>query len=251
VNVRTAAVTDAFVARCARVLGPATALEIGRLAVARLAVIKAGTRARDPLERRWYASLERGEPDYGVYADPAYVAEAWACWVAYARRYVRAVATLPAGLGQVRSVADVGCGIGYSCWAWRGVFPGARVTGTNLPGTPQYAVAADVARERGFDLLPRLDGPADLLFASEYFEHFPEPVDHLRELLDVARPRVLVAANTFGAPSTGHFPSYRAGGRDLDGRSTSRAFARALREAGFAKVETGFWNARPAVWARP
>lgn len=242
-----------FLARCVSVLGPDDAATVAKMTDRRLRAIRDGTLggdARDPLERRWYASLAAGAPDYGVYDDLGYVAETWCCWIVYARKYLRAVADGPvlAALGPIRSVADVGCGIGYSCAAWREIAPAAEVVGTNFPASPQGRIAASLGALLGFRVQPRLTGPADVLFASEYFEHFPAPVDHLAELLEVARPRAVVAASTFGSPSVGHFPTYLVGGSPADGRATSRAFSAILREAGFAKLDTGFWNNRPSVW---
>jgi SAM-dependent methyltransferase len=245
-----------FLARCRRVLGDEAAREVAAAAEARLAVLGAngaGGGQPDELERRWYASLASGAPDFAIYGSLGYVAEAWACWATYARKYLRLLRDKGAlgDLGPFASVADVGCGIGYSTAAFRDLFPEAAVVGTNLTVTPQGLLCADLAAERGFDLLPALDRAVDLLFASEYFEHFQAPVDHLRELLEVGRPRVVVAASTFGSPSAGHFPAYRVDGADLDGRATAAAWAAAMRDAGFVQRKTGFWNNRPSVWVRP
>jgi hypothetical protein len=205
------------------------------------------TGALQELEREWYASLAAGKPAFDVYERTEYLGDLWACWALYSRKYVNNLAGLPGIRVGVNVVADVGCGLGYSTAALRAAFPGATVFGTNLPGTIQTAFAERLGVELGFDVVPALDRPVDLLFASEYFEHFQEPVAHLRDLLR-AEPSVVVTASTFNAASIGHFPAYLIDGETLDGPATSRRFNNELRSSGYAKIETGFWNNRPAVW---
>src|SRR4051812_21714531 len=50
---------------------------------------RANLRAFQELEQRWYSSLNTGQPDYGVYADPYMVSDLWACWIVYSRQYLR------------------------------------------------------------------------------------------------------------------------------------------------------------------
>lgn len=252
---------EPWLADCAAV-GVDTA-ELRRTAVAALAYHRAPAAAREhgapDLEERWYASLIRDDPDYAVYADSAYLADLWACWVVYSRRYLRAIRSdrslLPEGsvladLAAARSVCDLGCGFGYTTAALVELFPAATVAATNLDGTDQTAVARRVGARCGFAVAadPSEVGPVDLVFASEYFEHFAEPVAHLADVLRALQPRALLVANAFGGHSIGHFPRYRIGARLLDPRAVSRLFNAALRRAGYRKVETRLWNARPSYW---
>jgi SAM-dependent methyltransferase len=209
------------------------------------------------IERRWYDSLERGQPDYDVYADDDYVADLWACWIVYSRRYLLALcrhADVNRLVGAARSVADLGCGLGYTTAALAEMSaPRAVVFGTNLPGLRQTAIAERVADRRGgFCVAAGVEGRGhvDLVFASEFFEHLPAPVNYLLDVLDELTPETLIVANTFTGRSTGHFDRYVVGGARLDGRATARAFGDALRRRGYRKLETGFWNGRPAVWIR-
>lgn len=209
------------------------------------------------IERRWYASLDAGEPDWSVYDDLEYVADAWACWLVYSRKYLRSVRqekAPPIGgvkrhLGVVRSVIDLGCGLGYTTAALCELFPLARVTGTNLEGI-QARIAREVGRRYGFRVAPDLSGPGELIFASEFFEHLPEPVAYLRHVVETCEPRALLLASTFNQPSIGHFPTYSVDGEQLDGRATSRRFGAELRRLGYRRVPTKFWNGRPSYWTR-
>jgi methylase of polypeptide subunit release factors len=67
------------------------------------------------LEQQWYDSVARGHPDYSVYDTPWYVAESFACWYVYSRHYLKLCekAQIFDSL-DVRSVVDLGCGIGLT-----------------------------------------------------------------------------------------------------------------------------------------
>jgi SAM-dependent methyltransferase len=202
------------------------------------------------LERRWYESLATGAPDFGIYATDAYLADLWACWVLYSRRYLRGLRK--AGLLDDldgRSIADLGCGIGQTTAAWRELLPAAHVVGTNVDGTIQTRLARRMGDRYGFDVLHGPPERTDVVFASEYFEHFEEPVAHLRAVLATG-PRVLFVASTFGPRSPGHFEAYRVDGDLVSPRQASRAFDAELVARGFERVRTGLWNNRPTYWRR-
>lgn len=216
--------------------------------------------APDPLEQRWYDSLERGEPDYGVYECDEYMAEAWQCWRVYSRKYLRSLMFDSVASGKPlaqrlapRRIVDLGCGIGYSTAGLAELWPNAEVVGTNLGDTKQVAFAKRLASEHRFRVETQglgHVGKADLVFASEYFEHFQEPLSHLREVMGYLKPSVMVIANAFTNRSTGHFHSYRIDGQEFSGRQTSRKFNAHLAASGMRKLSTSFWNGRPAIWIR-
>jgi len=216
--------------------------------------------ARRSMEEYWYASLDEGEPAWEVYATTAMVADLWACWSVYSRGYLRALHSeraLPTGsiiadIGYpVKCVVDLGCGIAYTTAALKRIWPHADVIGTNLLCTPQADVALLVAERYDFEISESIADVdhADVVFASEYFEHFQQPVAHLEEVLAL-EPRALITANCFSGRSIGHFDSYIVNGRDVSGRATSRAFGLLLRSSGYDLVETRLWNNRPTYWRR-
>jgi SAM-dependent methyltransferase len=219
------------------------------------------TLATQELERLWYASLDRKVPDFSIYEHDAYLGELWACWRVYSRAHLKNLqkpTSLPSGhsivedLGRVRSVADLGCGFGYTTAAWREIFPDAAVFGTNLADTVQMRLAQRIGKQRGFKMTASLEKispkPVDLVFASEYFEHIPEPLTHLDEVLTTLKPRALLIANSFGAQAVGHFRHYWVAEQWVDAATTSRKFNSMLRFAGYEKVETKLWNSRPTYW---
>lgn len=215
------------------------------------------TKDGQALERAWYDSLAAGSPDYSVYGADAYLAESFACWVVYSRQYLKAIEShrfpsggLDADLGGIRSIVDLGCGIGYTTATLRVNYPTAIVRGTNLPGTTQWRFAETLSDEYVFGLSENVEQEADVVFASEYFEHIEAPVAHLRTVVATAKPKALIVANSFSAKAIGHFDNYDVDGAKLDGRKTARAFSSELRSLGYQKVETQLWNSRPTYWRR-
>ncbi len=147
----------------------------------------------------------------------------------------------------VKSVADLGCGIGYTTAALKELFPAATVYGTQILGTFQHNVAAEVGRRKGFAIYPEVTGPTDLIFASEYFEHFQRPIEHLLTVIETCRPKYLVIANSFGSHSIGHFDAYIVGPdhehlfeEAIPNTAIGRQFNDVLRNGGYQRMTTTF-----------
>lgn len=209
---------------------------------------------------RWYHSVrEVGEPDYSIYSEPNYMAEGWACFEVYSRVYVKAMPKAP-GLprGDMFKVSpgglvvDLGNGVGGSTAMLAKMIPHARVIGTNVAGSVQMKIGKMIGEAKGFEMrdTPEAIGQqADMVFASEYFEHFPDPLTHLREVLTALQPRRLLTANRFGPNSLGHFDSYPANdGTVTPGKGFGRNFADEMEAHGYQRVKTGLWNNTPAMW---
>lgn len=205
-------------------------------------------RLHQTLEDAWYASLKAGKPDYSIYASEHFLTEAWACWVVYSRKYIRAMQKLH--LENVNRVVDLGCGIGYSTAALKSMFYKASVVGTQVKG-PQFQVAEAIGRLYTFLVVENVVDRADLIFASEYFEHFQRPVEHLEDVLaETEDPRYLVIANSFGSTSIGHFNVYLHENKSYMNYQIGRVFNDVLRARGYEQVVTPFWNNRPNVWRK-
>tara|TARA_B100001250_G_C19817272_1_gene799326 strand:- start:2728 stop:3579 length:852 start_codon:yes stop_codon:yes gene_type:complete len=218
------------------------------------------------LYKRWYNSLKSSTPAYEVYDSPLYLAEAFACWSIYARKYLLQInkekSLSPTGvvkdLGQVKSVVDLGCGIGFSTAALTQLFPNAQVVGTNVPDSDQTRIAKRIADpyktgENRFEMVAspnQINKPVDLVFASEYFEHFETPIQHLFEVLQELDPCNLLIANTFTSPSIGHFDIYKHEAVEYSGIQISRLFNKALKEKGYENIKTTLWNNRPTYWKK-
>jgi hypothetical protein len=255
-----------FLEDCAAV-GVRNVATVRQLALQTIAYLRSsgqGRLATEPgqrLQAQWYASLRQGSPCWAVYDADYYLAELWACWVVYSRKYLAQLlppklcppAGIAAHLAPVTRVVDLGCGIGYTTAALRQLWPRCDLWATNFPGLTQTRVAERMGRQFGFQVVPEiplLPSPVDVIFASEYFEHIPAPVDHLITLLTQCQPRALLIANTFTAPSIGHFETYEVGGTHVPGASASRAFNSCLRQHGYVKIATKCWNQRPAYWRK-
>lgn len=215
------------------------------------------------LELKWYKSLEIKQPDYSVYDDDLFLCNLWACWIVYSRQYLLALRN-PKSVGNgisivdkiaphVRSVADLGCGFGYTTAGLKELFPNAVVFGTNLPDMTQTLIAEKIGSERGFQLFPKIEAikqNIDLVFASEYFEHIEFPVDHLLDIISCCEPRYFIFANSFGAKATGHFNEYGYDNYSVANKSIGKVFNKALRWKGYKAIKTKLWNNRPSFWVR-
>jgi SAM-dependent methyltransferase len=256
---------ELFLSQLSR-LGVQDSAAIGRLASHTIECMKgdAATQRKlldGELMRRWYSSLASGQPDYGVYGSPLYLAELWACWSIYSRKYLLSLHPPrnlpPVGIARlmhpVTRIVDLGCGCGYTAAGFRELFPDAQVVGTNISGSVQYRVACEMASSHGFSMVPNVSsavGSTTLVFASEYFEHILTPIAHLREVVSLLRPRFMLIANAFGTTAIGHFREYIVGGVRVDGKKVQRIFNAELRRLGYKKVKTKLWNNRPALWAK-
>lgn len=216
------------------------------------------------LEQQWYDSLETDEPDFSIYADEYYFTDVWVCWQMYSRGYLRSINhpnswkpehSIGDLVADVNTIVDLGCGIGYTSAALAELFPNARVFATNLPNTPQWKWCREMATACNFTLLPNttfIDRPNSIamIVAFEYFEHFYDPIDHLKKVLEDTDAQFLYLANSFNTKSMGHFTSYSVDGRLVDQKDMSKRFNESLKKLGFYQVKTKIWNNKPTLWQR-
>jgi len=212
----------------------------------------------DDLFNRWYSSLPEN-PDYQVYDEPYYIIDLWMCWHIYSRNHIKNINKKKDGIsvaesfGQVKKIVDLGCGLGFTTSLLKQRWPEAEVFGTNLASSFQYSVGQNLGSKYGFTMeenLSKIGGDVDLIFASEYFEHFYEPIEHLEEVLSILKPKHLLLANAFTADAIGHFNQYSWNGVVYPDRQISKLFNQFLRNKGYKKMKTGLWNDRPALWSK-
>jgi hypothetical protein len=212
-----------------------------------------GNKALDKLQDIWYDN----NYDFSVYDSDYYLAEAFRCWKDYSCRYLKLFRKFVQNnsdmFNSISSVVDIGCGIAYSTVAIKCIFPNAEVFGTNLPNTLQSKLGKIVTSSTGCilvdDNLKANDGKhIDILFASEFFEHIPTPIDMLIALINTYTPNYIVFANTFTQKAIGHFNEYFYGDAKLYGTEVSRLFSKTLKYYGYGKVNTHFYNNRPNIY---
>lgn len=222
------------------------------------------------LEKRWYDSLKNKNPDYSVYCDTDILPDIWACWKVYSRDYIKSILS-DKSLGhrdshgnwsnlhsvvndmKVNSILDVGCGIGYTTSSLKEIFNQSEVYGFNLKNSAQFKVCEYVSQKNNFKLishLSELNTSIDLIFASEYFEHFENPINHLEDILKL-NPKYFIIANSFSSKSVGHFDIYyNKNSQQVLGKKYGKVFNSYLRSKGYYKVNTSCYNDRPSYWKR-
>lgn len=221
------------------------------------------------LEKQWYKSLECNSPDYSVYMDKNYYVDIWCCWAMYSREYIKSLQKMgtltPHNLDisiadalneNSKSVIDMGCGLGYSTAALREIFPTQDVYGFNLKDSDQYVFNEKVGQEYNFKMTYTYEniGEIDTVFASEYFEHFERPIEHLVHIIENLNPKYFIVANSFNTNSIGHFHEYKHNNRFFDETinetKISRRWNNELRSMGYTKLNTKIFNSKPSLFVR-
>lgn len=219
--------------------------------------LKEELRGSQHLETRWYESLDEGKPDFSVYDDHFFLCEAWCCWKIYSRNYLRKM--LMSGIvddmksSGINSIVDIGCGFGYTTCGLKELFPECKVYGTNLENTYQFRIATELKETHDFELttdIHKIGHQVDMVFASEYFEHIENAIEHLEDIIKTLQPKYFIIANSFNAISVGHFRTFYYNGEGLDGKKTSRRFNKFLRDNGYVKQDFNVWNNRPTYWKK-
>tara|TARA_B100000287_G_scaffold279583_1_gene263462 strand:- start:5108 stop:5968 length:861 start_codon:yes stop_codon:yes gene_type:complete len=214
------------------------------------------------IEKEWYDALMEGDPDYSCYDDDYYFIDLITCFVTYSRSYLRTIenpksydgnTSLFEFLGEVNKVADLGCGMGYTSAYLKEIWPNSEVYGTNIKNTKQYQFCEKVSSDYDFSIVEdttQIGKGVDFVFASEYFEHFENPMEHLDKVIEDMQPNYLFLANSFNTYSIGHFTSYKHGEEIIPQKFISRAFNNHLSQKGYQQVKTKVWNNKPALWVR-
>lgn len=211
----------------------------------------------------WYYSLETNNPDYRVYSDAHYMSEVWLCWTKYSRRYLKDLLnkksikinneykTVIEFFGKNDVIIDLGCGFGYTTATLKEIWPNSVVYGTNIKDSVQFKFATELGKKYNFSIIEDFKNiKADTIFATEYFEHFYEPIVHLEEVLLNIKPSNLIIANSFGPKAIGHFDKYLYDGRLIPSKEMNKIFSSKLKQFGYVKIKTSFWNNRPSIWKK-
>lgn len=207
----------------------------------------------------WVASLDAGKPNFELYNHDSYMNESFICWKTYARRYLILIKKYLAqpnceiDTKEIKSVLDLGCGCGYSTVGLKAIFPEAKIMATNLKDTLQWKLDKEVTKNtKDIELHDENNafslGKVDLIFASEFFEHLTDPITYLKNLINAYHPKYIVFANTFTQMSLGHFYSYFDDSEELKGVKVSLRFGKTLRDNGYTKLNTHFFNNRPNIF---
>jgi len=215
------------------------------------------------LTERWYEHLDAGNLDeaFKVYDDDYYFVDIFNCFVGYSRQYIRRLmkTSLPYGgsmydvLKDTKSFVDIGCGISYSTCTLKEIFPTANAYAINLKDTKQWKFCEIMSERMDFNLIESIHDvkhDVDFVFASEYFEHIYNPVEHVKEIIDAVSPKYFIIANAFNTWSIGHFRQYEHGHSIVDQKNMSKIFNTFMKSQGYIQAECKMWNNKPVIWSR-
>jgi SAM-dependent methyltransferase len=216
------------------------------------------TKIYDDIIDQWYNSLKTN-PDYSVYSLPNYIIDLWMCWKYSSRPTIMKLHRKPTGIsaaesfGKINKIVDLGSGIGYTSALLRSYWPDAEIIGTNIPGTFQYKIAEVLGKQHNFSMVEKLEDVGndnDIVFASEYFEHFQSPIEHLEEVITTLKPKFLITANAFTYDAIGHFDEYLVDGKPIEDKKMNKLFTKKANELGYTRYHMKMFNDRPVIWVR-
>lgn len=211
-------------------------------------------RSLQTLENKWYESLKNNSPDFSIYESKDYIFDIWACWIIYSRKYLLSIKKVLTDyeIENVKSVVDLGCGFGYTTAGLKEIFSNAKVYGLNIETSYQFKIAQELAKEYDLTVISNSQlrelNKIDLVFASEYFEHIENPIEHLIKIIEVCKPNYFIVANSFNTISIGHFKEYKHNNQYYEAKKLSRMFNQCLKSYGYESIKTKLWNNRPSFY---
>jgi 2-polyprenyl-3-methyl-5-hydroxy-6-metoxy-1,4-benzoquinol methylase len=215
------------------------------------------------LTNEWYENLAINDMEaaYSVYNDDYYFTDVWNCFIQYSRRYLKDInrpcfkdgSSFVEKTQNAKVILDVGCGIGYTTSILTQLYPNAKVFGTNLKNTKQWQFCEMMSSRYGFHMVESaadIGNNVDVVFASEYFEHFYEPIEHLATIINDVSPEYFVIGNAFNTWSIGHFIKYKAFNKIIDQSKIGGKFNASLRRLGYKRLKTKLFNNKPNIWQK-
>ena len=191
---------------------------------------------------KWY---EANNTD--VYNTLFFLIASFECWHKYSKKFIKMLYNndkTNALINSCENCIDLGNGLGYSTKALMECFPTVNFSGTQYEPSEQYDYNMFL-KNNIVTLKPGIK--VDCFIGFEYMEHIKAPIEHLEDLLTY-KPKCLILANSFNTKAVGHYTEYLHHGEVIDQKAISRLFNKTLRKQGYKKIDTGFWNSRPAVW---
>lgn len=209
------------------------------------------------LSAKWYDDLENKDTRniYEVYNHDYYFIDIFNCFVSYSRDYVKRILK-SSHFGELKDpkvIVDIGCGISYSTSLLKQLFPEAKVYAINLRDTKQWKLCEVMAERMDFNLIESInevEEPVDILFASEYFEHIYNPIEHVDNIIDTLKPKHMIIANSFNTWGMGHFTQYDVYGTIVSEEKISKMFNLHLKSRQYDNIKCGIWNNKPLIWKR-
>lgn len=210
------------------------------------------------LTEKWYdlESINLNEA-YKVYSHKYYFTDMFNCYKYYSKRYINILYNKPINgitfvnqyKNEINGILDIGCGCGFTCLHLKQVFKGSKVYGVNLPNTNQY----NFCKTLNFELCSdynNINSKIDLIFASEFFEHIKKPIELIDNLIKKFNPKFIITANAFNTRSIGHFSNYIVNGKVISQKKISRMFNKFVKDSGYIKLKTNYYNSRPYIWIK-
>ena len=124
--------------------------------------------------------------------------------------------------------------------------------GFNIKDSDQYKFNEFVGDKYGFKMTDDYSnvGNIDTIFASEYFEHFEKPIEHLEDVVKKLQPKYLIIANSFNTDSIGHFREYKNNNELIHESKMSKRWNKELVNMGYVKLHPKIFNNKPSLFVK-
>lgn len=199
------------------------------------------------LDDWWYENY----PDFSRYQSYHYLYAGLNCFNNYSKQCAL-YAHQYLGDKNIKSIVDVGAGIGLSTMLLADLFPEAKVYYNNI--TPSLQADFFEAHKDSKNITDITEkemmqhGPFDMLFASEYFEHFEYPMRQTDFLLNKVGFKYLVINNSFNVRAYGHFKEFKHN-ETLTPKNMSKLWLKTVRQD-FSDLKVKCWNGRPKMFEK-
>jgi len=236
------------------------------LFVASNVISKAGDVLQLPQDRKASAAFEEKEldnwwydnyPNFSRYQSYHYLYAGLNCFNNYSKQCAL-YAHQYLSDRKIKSIVDVGAGIGLSTMLLADLFPEAKVYYNNIMPSLQldffesYKDKRTIFSENEIESITEKEmmqhGPFDMLFASEYFEHFEYPMRQTDFLLNQVGFKYLIINNSFNVKAYGHFKEFKHN-ETLAPKKMSKFWLKTVRQD-YNELDVKCWNGRPKIFEK-
>jgi len=129
-------------------------------------------------------------------------------------------------LKDSEKIIDIGAGVGLTTFMLKRKYKKKEFFYNNLKGIQSKVAEKILSGEKNFILKSAelVDEQADTLICFEFLEHFENPCNIFKVLMENTKAKRIIMQNSFGGFGYGHFPFYEIGGKRIRNCDAKKAF---------------------------
>jgi 2-polyprenyl-3-methyl-5-hydroxy-6-metoxy-1,4-benzoquinol methylase len=153
---------------------------------------------------------------------------------------------------NTNSIIDLGAGIGLSTFDLSEEFINSEIYYHNLKGN-QFDFAEKLLKDTKVELIENYDniGNIDIILAFDYFEHFENPIEELRNVIEKLQPKYIIESSDFSHAFIGHYENYIYNNERIHHKKFKKIFNTEIEKYyKLHPVSDYCWNKEPRVWVK-